>query len=664
MVADEPCTVLEGPPSFSGPAEQPMKVLHTPVANSSSAHARQNPGGPHLPPSEHQERDLELRSILATDCGSTTTKAILIELVDGEYRLRVRGEAPTTVEAPFEDVTVGVLNAVREVEELSGRTLIRDGAIIRPQSGDVGVDAYVSTSSAGGGLQVMVVGLVRSMTAESAERAALGAGAIVMDVLALDDGRRDYERIERMRELRPDMILISGGTDGGEVRRVVEMAELVAAANPQARLGASYELPVIFAGNNEARELVTEALERATQLTVVENLRPSMEEENLGPARGEIQELFLQHVMAQAPGYSKLIDWTDADIMPTPAAVGTLIEAVAAREGINVVGVDIGGATTDVFSVFGGTFNRTVSANLGMSYSISNVLAESGIANILRWVAAHPDPNDLSNDIRNKMVRPTTIPQQMLGLMVEQAVAREALRLAFDQHKMLASELKGVQRQRDISDAFGAGGAETLVNMMRLDLIVGSGGVLSHAPRRSQAAMMMIDAFEPQGITRLAVDSIFMMPQLGVLSTINDTAATQVFYRDCLIPLGSCIAPVGSGRVGDRCMTVTVRGPGERAEIEVAVGEMKLIALPADERVEVTVEPARGFDAGEGRGRPVEATVAGGTVGLILDGRGRPLRLPADDAERVHAIRSWERALGVYPEGVLTQRLDEEAAGL
>jgi hypothetical protein len=175
---------------------------------------------------------------------------------------------------------------------------------------------------------------------------------------------------------------------------------------------------------------------------------------------------------------------------------------------------------------------------------------------------------------------------------------------------------------------------------------------------------MMIDAFEPQGVTRLAVDSIFMMPQLGVLSTINDTAATQVFYRDCLIPLGSCIAPVGSGRVGDRCMTVTVRGPGERAEIEVAVGEMKLIALPADERVEVTVEPARGFDAGEGRGRPVEATVAGGTVGLILDGRGRPLRLPADDAERVHAIRSWERALGVYPEGVLTQRLDEEAAGL
>lgn len=599
-----------------------------------------------------------LRSILATDCGSTTTKAILIELVDGEYRLMVRGEAPTTVEAPYEDVTRGVLNAVREVEELSGRTLIRDGSIIRPQDDGRGVDAYVSTSSAGGGLQVMVVGLVRSMTAESAQRAALGAGAIVMDVIALDDGRRDYERIERMRELRPDMILVSGGVDGGEVRKVVEMAELVAAANPQARLGAEYELPVIFAGNEDAREPVREALERVTQLTVVENLRPTMERERLGPARGEIQELFLQHVMAQAPGYPALMGWTDADIMPTPAAVGTLIEAVAAREGINVVGVDIGGATTDVFSVFEGTFNRTVSANLGMSYSISNVLAEAGLDNILRWVAAHPDPRRLGNEIRNKMIRPTTIPQTLLDLTIEQATAREALRLAFDQHKMLATELKGVQRQRDIADAFGAAGAETLVDMMALDLIIGSGGVLSHAPRRSQAALMMIDGFEPEGIIRLAVDSIFMMPQLGVLSTINEQAATEVFYRDCLIPLGTCICPAGRGRDGSPCCRVTMRTDSGRRELEAAVGEMHLLPLGEDETAQLTVDPVGAFDVGAGRGRAVSGEVQGGVVGLVLDCRGRPLELPEDDTERTEAIARWQDALDVYPR--LPER--EEAA--
>ena len=98
-----------------------------------------------------------LKTILATDCGSTTTKAILIEFVNDEYRLTFRGEAPTTVEAPFEDVTRGVLNAVMEIEELSGRKIIDNDTIVSPSNGGNGVDIYISTSSAGGGLQMMAM---------------------------------------------------------------------------------------------------------------------------------------------------------------------------------------------------------------------------------------------------------------------------------------------------------------------------------------------------------------------------------------------------------------------------------------------------------------------------------------------------------------------------
>ena len=592
-------------------------------------------------------RKEDINVILATDCGSTTTKAILIEKVDGEFRLCCRGEAPTTVEAPIEDVTRGVLNAIAELEELTGRRILDGERIIRPAQGKTGVDVYVSTSSAGGGLQVMVVGLVRRMTAESAQRAALGAGAIVMDVLALDDGRLPHERIAQMRELRPDMILISGGVDGGEARKVVQMTELVAAANPRARLGARYELPVIYAGNVDAREAVAQELGDRTALTITDNLRPALDQERLGPAREMIQELFLEHVMAQAPGYDKLIPWTDADIMPTPAAVGSLIEHVAKSRGINVIGVDIGGATTDVFSVFDGVFNRTVSANLGMSYSVSNVLAEAGMDNILRWVSVEVDTEALGTQVRNKMIRPTTIPQRLYGLRVEHAIAREALRLAFEQHKFLATGLRGVQQQRDIGDAFLAGGqVETLVDMMALDLIIGSGGVLSHAPRRSQAALMMIDAFAPEGITRLAVDSIFMMPHLGVLATIHPEAAAEVFERDCVVPLGTCIAPVGRGREGQPC--VQVRLDGE--DIAVACGEVRLVPLAEGQQVEAHIEPARGFDVGAGRGRPLTATLAGGVVGLIIDGRGRPIMLPDDPAERGERVARWERAMEMYPD--------------
>ena len=599
----------------------------------------------------------QIRSILATDCGSTTTKAVLIERGPDGFRLVTRGEAPTTVEAPFEDVTRGVLNAVKEVEELRGRRLLDGDRIVSPQSGDEGVDLYLSTSSAGGGLQMMVSGLVLQMTGESAQRAALGAGAIVMDVIALNDGRRPYEKIRRMRQLRPDMILLSGGTDGGDVRRVTEMAEIIAAADPRARLGAGYELPVIYAGNKDAAPMVRDTLEKLTALSVVPNLRPSLERENLKPARDAIHDLFMEHVMAHAPGYKKLMTWSPVPIMPTPGAVGLIIEKVAQRDRMAVVGVDIGGATTDVFSVFRvpGTsetvFNRTVSANLGMSYSVSNVMAEAGIGNILRWVSFPVDEVELRNRIKNKMIRPTTIPQTLEDLVIEQAICREALRLSFEQHKALAVGLKGKQTARDISDTFEqAGSGATLVDLMDLGLLVGSGGVLSHAPRRAQSMLMMIDAFLPEGVTELAVDSIFMTPQLGVLSTVHEEAATQVFERDCLILLGACVAPVGAGKTGQSCVRVEVAPEGGGATTrDVPFGQLVLLPLPETGRVTLTVTPERGFDVGAGKGKPLTRTVRGGVVGVAVDTRGRrPFVLPEDPAARIAHLRQWNAALGLY----------------
>ena len=601
---------------------------------------------------------MALKSILATDCGSTTTKAILIELVDDEYRLRFRGEAPTTVEAPFEDVTRGVLNAVMEVEEISNRTLLDGDEIITPQKGNKGVDIYVSTSSAGGGLQMMVAGVVKSMSGESAERAALGAGSIVMDVLASNDGRKPHEKITRIRQLRPDMILLSGGIDGGTIKHVVELAEILKAANPQPRLGSDYKLPVIYAGNNKASNEIKKTIGDQTDLTLVENIRPVLERENLNPSRDKIHDLFMEHVMQQAPGYKKLMTWTDAPIMPTPGAVGSLIEMIAAKEDIAVVGVDIGGATTDIFSVFQGQFNRTVSANLGMSYSICNVLAEATLENVLRWVPFEIDEKELTNRIGNKMIRPTTVPQSMEELKIEQAIAREALRLSFIQHKSFAVNLKGVQKERTISDAFEQSDSGlSLVDMMDLDLLVGSGGVLSHAPRREQSTRMLIDAFLPEGITQLAVDSIFMMPQLGVLANIDQKelaenarkAALEVFNNDCLIRLGTCIAPVGNAKPGALMLTAELTMPdGSNQQIELHQGQ--LLSLAADyEAIKARLRPAKGFDIGAGKSEEISTTIYGGVVGVVFDGRGRPFNLPIEKDKRIDNLTAWSKALNEYP---------------
>lgn len=592
----------------------------------------------------------DLDIIIATDCGSTTTKAILIERKGDVYRQTFRGEAPTTVEAPFEDVTKGVLNAIQEVEELSGRRILDGERIITPANGDVGVDIYVSTSSAGGGLQMMVAGAVKTMTAESAERCALGAGAIVMDVLASNDGRLGHEKIERVRQLRPDMILLSGGTDGGTITHVVELAEYISAAAPRPRLGIGYQLPIIYAGNKDARDRIREILGEKTALSITENIRPVLERENLMPARHKIHDLFLEHVMAQAPGYKKLMTWTGAPIMPTPAAVGHIMETIARKEGIHLIGVDIGGATTDTFSVFDGVFNRTVSANLGMSYSISNVFAEAGLEHIVRWIPFEVVEEDLRNRIKNKMIRPTTIPQTLEELKIEQAIAREALRLAFEQHRALAVGLKGIQQERSISDVFDQKATgQSLVDMRRCDLIVGSGGILSHAPRRPQAMMMMMDAYEPLGVTALAVDSIFMMPHLGVLATVHEKAATDVFVKDCMIYLGTCVAPIGTVKSSDPCVEYTLTFPDGRTVHEsLSFGELKHYPLDVGQEAALEATPARGFDLGEGKGKTVRTKVAGGVVGIVVDARGRPLQLAEDRRERVRQITAWSEAMGLY----------------
>ncbi len=592
--------------------------------------------------------------ILATDCGSTTTKAILIQKVDGEYRQTHRGEAPTSVEEPFADVTIGVGNAVTEVGELAGRRLIGDdGRIIQPATQTEGCDLYISTSSAGGGLQMMVAGVIREMTAASAKRAALGAGAIVMDVIASNDKRRPHEQIQRIRELRPDMILLSGGTDGGTTTHVVQIAELIAPAKPQPRFGSEFLLPIIFAGNKNAAPLIEKTLNESFDLSIVDNLRPTLEMENLGPARDKIHDMFLEHVMAHAPGYDKLMGWVDAPIMPTPGAVGNILQTIARQQGINVVGVDIGGATTDIFSVFNETFNRTVSANLGMSYSISNVCAEATMPNVLRWVHFDMDERELRNRVKNKMIRPTTIPQSLEALVFEHGVAREALRLAYLQHKEFATTLKGVQQQRTVGDLFSQqSSGRSIVDNMKLDLLVGSGGVLSHAPRMHQTAAMLIDAFEPEGFTTLAKDSIFMMPHLGVLAQVHPKAAMEVFERDCLIYLGTCIAPRGQGKPGKPCFRFHIEGPMLNESGEMAVGELRLLPLGQGETARVTIEPARGFDVGAGPSRRVEREVKGGTVGLMLDARGRPLEVVAERKVSRPLVQRWVEAIDLYPSEV------------
>jgi len=148
------------------------------------------------------------------------------------------------------------------------------------------------------------------------------------------------------------------------------------------------------------------------------------------------------------------------------------------------------------------------------------------------------------------------------------------------------------------------------------------------------------------------VDSIFMMPHLGVLSQVHEDAATQVFDRDCMIYLGSAVAPIGTARPGDRVCTYKFKWPdGSTDEGELRFGELKLFPkLAVGEVAEVEINPTRAFDCGNGRGHAVKAHVFGGVVGVVLDGRGRPLYLSENHEERRKQLLTWFAAMNAYPD--------------
>jgi uncharacterized protein (TIGR01319 family) len=599
----------------------------------------------------------KFRSVLAVDVGSTTTKAIVIERKGDEFRLVARAESPTTVEAPQEDVMIGLRSALARVEATLGRPLVKDDKLQTPQTADAGVDLFVCTSSAGGGLQMTVAGLVKSMTAESAQRAALGAGAIVMDVISLDDARLVIERIRRLQELRPDMILLAGGTDSGNISHVAAIAEYIGASRPRPRLGGDYKVPLVYAGNQRAREYVRDVLGHQMDVYTVPNIRPTLEEEILEPARKEIHRLFLEHVMARAPGYQNLVAWAKNVIEPTPMAVGKMMKVMSEAHQANVIGVDVGGATTDVFSVFDGQFHRSVSANLGMSYSTANVFAEATPDNILRWLPFDIPEREIRNLNANKMIRPTTLPAALDELIIEHAVAREAIRLSFQHHNQLSVGLKGVHvaksfdKLKDLLNQKLVTG-EKVIDLLRVNAVIGSGGVISHAPRRAQAMLLLMDAIQPEGVTGIYVDSVFMMPHLGVLAELEPEVALQVFESDCLVPLGTCLAPRSRPRPGRPVATVDITMPdGTRLRETITGGELKVIPLGAGETATLNITPARGADVGAGNGRRVQTTAVGGRCGLVLDGRGRPIVFPRDPAGRRAAVGRWLEALQAYPDG-------------
>ncbi len=573
-------------------------------------------------------------SLLAIDVGAVNTRALLFDMVEGRYRFLALGTAPSTAEAPFRHISEGVHLAVEQLQAITGRKLLGDDqrVIVPSQADGSGVDGCVATISAGNPLKVVAVGLLEDISAQSAQNLANATYAQVVDVLSLNDRRKQAARIDSILRLRPDVIIVAGGTEKGASQSVLNLLETVSLA---CYLFPEADRPeVLYAGNQSLTEGVKSALQSFSFLHLAPNLRPTFETEQLGPAQAELAQIYRIARSKKIPGVQELDSWAGGRLMPTASAFGRMIRChsrFTPNPGKSALGVDVGASATTIAAAFAGELTLGVYPQLGLGVMISGLLSYTSIDEISRWLTVEVADDYIRNYLYNKSLYPSTIPVSVEDLAVEQALARVVLRLAI----------------RKTSSNFPRKPGTVVSNLLpTFDPIIASGSVIANAPLRAQSLLMLLDGLQPTGYTSIWLDQYNLLPALGAAAALNPLLAVQ--EASDAVPLGVVVSPVGEASYGTPALRVRVTYEnGDTATKEVKYGALEIIPLPVGKAATLSLQPLHRFDAGWGQGRGGSVkNVPGGPFGIVIDARGRPLRLTSDPAKRRELLKKWLWVLG------------------
>ncbi len=463
------------------------------------------------------------KPVLAIDFGSTFTKVSLIDL--DTATLLATAHAPTTVET---DVTIGLEQALSSL-----RT--RNGTTFDPSS----AQAIRACSSAAGGLKVVVVGLVRSLSVEAAQRAALGAGAKIVGAYS---GKLGAGEVKRIATEGADVVLLGGGTDGGDEGTLLHNARLLA----DSQLAA----PLIVAGNKAVGELCAETLRgHGKTVLLTENILPDLETLNVEPVRQTIRKLFMTHII-HAKGIDKAQKYVQGPIVPTPSAVlrgaQLLAEGIGEEAGLGeLVVVDVGGATTDVPSIARGEpsesgvilrglpeplAKRTVEGDLGLRENAVTLVQRSAGRRLaaMASIVGSGAPSHFEEYATMVTAERDHVPQSRAEEAMDLAMARMAVELAMERHAGTIQEVYTsvgsvrVQRGKDLSS---------------VKTLIGVGGVFARGanPRMVlEGAMMSAESpfsLKPKA-PALYIDRSYILYATGLLADLDAVAALRLAKRE------------------------------------------------------------------------------------------------------------------------------------
>lgn len=568
-------------------------------------------------------------TLLAIDIGSVHTRAVLFDVVEGRYEVVALGVAFTTSQAPWKDVREGVTQAVDQVQRITGRVLLdSDGVLLTgSQGGGAGADRVVITLSAGRPLRVICMGALQSISLDSARRLAESTYAELVRVFHLNDRLTPEERLNQMVRSRPDLIILAGGTDGGAKQSVLNLLENVGLA---AYLAPAQHKPLIFyTGNQDLVPEVHELLDPLTRLVVAPNVRPTLDIERLLVGHHGLAEAFRLLRLGQMPGLDDLVEVAQGHMWPTATAFGRMVRYLSRLYGgtKGVLGIDVGASATTLAAAWQGRqMTLKVYPSLGLGERLDDLLRHTPLQSITRWLTSDLDEDDVVDYLYTKATYPESVPMTEEELQVEQALGRQMLRAAVK------------RAYSDFPQAFW----QPQRRLPLFEPIMLSGSLFTRAPHPAQAVLLALDGLQPIGVTTLVLDQNHLLPMLGAAAEVNPYLSVQVLESPHFLPLATVVAPVWRGGFGRPILRVQVQaGEDKPRQVELKSGALKVVPLPLGTQARVTLRPVGGADVGRGPGRTFTFQAAGAHLGLVLDGRGRPLRLPADRERRQELYHLW-----------------------
>ena len=578
---------------------------------------------------------VQTESVLAMEIGAAMTRVVLFDVVEGHYRFVASGQAPSTAEVPFKDVGIGVREAITNLQNVTGtKILMPDGSLITPAQPDgSGVDSVVATISVGPAVKTVIVGLLNEVSLQSARRLAESTYSRIVDSLDLSDQRKPEEQLDSIVRSRPDLVILTGGTDGGASRSILKMLEAVGLA--------CYLMPmekrpmVLYAGNQKLANEVQELLGgHAGKLEISYNVRPSLETEDLGPASHELAGLVTKLRQRQLKGVDELNMWAGGNILPTSYAQGPMILFLSRlyESTRGLLSVNVGASATSVAAGFGGELMLGTYPQFGLGESLGTLLQYTELDDIMRWLTLDISPNVVREYLFQKSLYPGAIPATKDEQAISQAIARQALFLAV----------------RTLQKDFPASAQAIRTDLMPpLDLIIAGGGVISDGVSLGQSLLLLLDAIQPVGIMPILIDQNNLLPLLGAAAERNQYLPVQVIDSGAFIGLGTVISVNASANYGDQVLRAKLTyEDGTDARVDVKFGGLEILPLPSGQKASLSLQPLNRADAGLGSGRSGTITVTGGALGVVIDARGRPLQLPSDPVRRRELIKKWYYTVG------------------